>query len=46
MNCENDEFTMKNPNLYITLAESEHNGYLLQESDSLITTENSDELFY
>lgn len=44
MNC--DEFVMKNPNLYIELAESEQNGYLLREDGGLILQENNDEIFY
>jgi len=44
MNC--DEFVMKNPNLYIELAESGQNGYLLREDGGLILQENNNELFY
>ena len=36
---QDDCFIMKNPNLYITLTESDHNGYLLQEDGRLILLE-------
>lgn len=35
---DEDTFYIKNPNLYLTLAESEHNGYLLQEGGSIVST--------
>lgn len=37
---DEDTFYMKNPNLYLTFSESEHNGYLLQENSQLILLES------
>lgn len=41
-----DEIIMKNPNLYVELAESEQNGYLLQEDGRLLLLENALEMYY
>lgn len=41
---DEDTFIMSNPNLYITFAESEHNGYLLTENGNLVLLENGDNL--
>jgi len=44
---EDEDFVMKNPNLYITLAESVESGYILAESDATILSENGlDTLYY
>lgn len=43
MEC--DEYPQKNPNLYITLAETVSGGYLLREDGGLILLETSNPLF-
>lgn len=43
---ENDEFVMKNPNLYIELAPDNEQGYLLLEDGTILLIENGVELFY
>lgn len=46
-NCNNwDDLQMKNPNLYVTLADSVESGYILAEDGSLILAENNADIFY